>query len=125
MAETGRYFSIMWDGFLQGPASGAVACKNGMDSSPVGNRINLLEEFIASRQGSRGLTPKGETWLRETLTKFLQWLPVPLAEADTATIIRFLSQYDDKPWRKHSLYRALRAFWKWASRTYDTYQPLP
>ena len=80
MAETGRYFSIMWDGFLKGSASAGVAGKNCMDPSPVGNTINMLEEFIASRQGSRGLTPKGETWLRETLSKFLQWLPVPLAE---------------------------------------------
>ena len=83
----------------------------------------MLEQFIASRQGSRGLTPKGETWLRETLTKFLRWLPVPLVEANTATIINFLSQYNDKPWRKHSFYRALRTFWKWASRTYDIPNP--
>ncbi len=83
----------------------------------------MLEEFIASRQGSRGLTPKGETWLRETLTKFLQWLQVPLVEANTASIIGFLSQYDDMPWRKHSFYRALRTFWKWASRTYDIPNP--
>ena len=83
----------------------------------------MLEEFIASRQGSRGLTPKGETWLRETLSKFLHWLPVPLAEANAATIIRFLSQYDDKPWRKHSFYRSLKTFWKWSSRTYDIPNP--
>ena len=91
-----------------------------MESSPG---VNPLEEFIASRQGSRGLTPKGEIWLRETLGKFLKWLPVPLADADTATIITFLSQYDDKPWRKHSFYRALRTFWKWASLTYDISNP--
>ena len=47
-----------------------------------------------------------------------------MADADTATIIRFLSQYDDKPWRKHSFYRALRTFWKWASLAYDISYPL-
>ena len=97
---------------------------NGMDSSlDVNSPVNTLEEFIASRQGSRGLTPKGKTWLRETLSKFLQWLPVSLAETDAATVITFLSQYDDKPWRKHSMYRALRTYWKWASRTYDIPNP--
>ena len=55
--------------------------------------------------------------------KFLQWLPVPLADTNTATIITFLSQYDDRPWRKHSFYRALRTFWKWASLTHDMPNP--
>ncbi len=95
-----------------------------MDSSAfVTTPVTTLDIFIASRQGSRGLTAKGEIWLRETLSKFLQWLPVSLAEADTETIITFLSQYDDKPWRKHSFYRALRTYWKWASRTYDIPNP--
>jgi len=95
-----------------------------MDSSAfVTTPVTTLDIFIASRKGSRGLTVKGEIWLRETLSKFLLWLPVSLADADTDTIITFLSQYDDKPWRKHSFYRALRTYWKWASRTYDIPNP--
>ncbi len=93
---------------------------DGVDSSSI---VNALEPFIVNRKGTRGLTPKGERWLRETLGKFLLWLPIPFTEVNTDTIISFLSQYDDKPWRKHSMYRSLRTYWKWVSMTYDLDNP--
>jgi integrase len=34
-----------------------------------------------------------------------------------------LAIYNDKPWRKHSFYRALRTFWKWVSITYEMRNP--
>ena len=77
--------------------------------------VNTLDAFVVNRKATRGLSARGEEWLRETLSKFLRWLPVSLTEVTTTTIIDFLGLYADKPWRKHSFYRALRTFWKWLS----------
>ena len=92
-------------------------------SSLVTNFGTTLDDFIANRQGTRGLTPTGERWLRDTLGKFIMWLSVPLAPVNTGTVISFLSQYDNKPWRKHSMYRALRTYWKWVPTTHDMDNP--
>jgi hypothetical protein len=32
--------------------------------------MRLVERYIAARQAGRGLTPKGELWIRSTLPKF-------------------------------------------------------
>ena len=77
--------------------------------------VNTLDDFVVNRKATRGLSARGEEWLRETLSKFLRWLPISLTDVTTATIIDFLGLYVDKPWRKHSFYRALRTFWKWLS----------
>ncbi len=79
--------------------------------------VNTLEDFIANKKATKGLTSRGEEWLRETLSKFLQWLSIPLKEVSTTIIVEFLSQYVDKPWRKHSFYRALKTFSRWVSVT--------
>ena len=77
--------------------------------------VNTLDAFVVNRKATRGLSARGEEWLRETLLKFLRWLRVSLTEVTTTTIIDFLGLYADKPWRKYSFYRALRTFWKWLS----------
>ena len=83
----------------------------------------ILEDFIADRKATKGLTARGEEWLRKTLTRYLRWLPVTLEEVTRDHIVAFLSSYEDKPWRKHSFYRSLRTFWRWISTTYQAPNP--
>ena len=85
---------------------------------------NVLESFIKDKKNTKGLTPSGEEWLRDTVGRFLRWLPVPLPQANREHVVRFLGFYDTKPWRKHAFYRANKSFWKWASRTYDIPNPM-
>ena len=96
---------------------------HGVNSLSFVNALEPLDAFIVNRKATKGLTVKGETWLRETLGKFLLWLPVPITEVNIDTIISFLSQYEDKPWRKRSFYLALRTFWKWMSLNRDLPNP--
>ena len=48
--------------------------------SPGGKQSGkqILEVFIADRKATKGLTVCGEEWLNETLTRFLDWLTVPI-----------------------------------------------
>jgi integrase/recombinase XerC/integrase/recombinase XerD len=71
-----------------------------------------LEEFIASRLGERGLTAKGEEWLRSELGRFLSTVSDPLLITRT-DVERFLGQCAT-PWTRHSHFRAIRAFYNWA-----------
>ena len=63
---------------------------------------NVLESFIKDKRNTKGLTPSGEEWLRDTVGRFLRWLPVPLPQSKREHVVRFLGLYDTKPWRKHA-----------------------
>ena len=78
---------------------------------PPTSAVNWLEEFIASRRGERGLTVKGEAWIRQTLGNFLSSIPEPLA-ATRPDIEKFLSGVTGA-WHRHSHFRAIRAFYNW------------
>jgi len=84
----------------------------------VSNQLQL-ETFIAFKKATKGLTVSGEKWLRVTLGPFLKWLPLSLSEATKQHIIQFLAKYEDKPWRRHSFYRAFKTFWKWLAEEYQ------
>ena len=84
----------------------------------VSNQL-ILETFIAFKKATKGLTISGEKWLRVTLGPFLQWLSTPLPDATKQHIIQFLAQYEGKPWRRHSFYRAFKTFWKWLAEEYQ------
>ena len=87
------------------------------------NNVDLLGRFIDDRKATKGLTLSGERWLKETLTKFLSWLPLPPSEVARNHIVSFLARYEAMPWRKHSFYRALKTFWKWASINHEMPNP--
>ena len=87
------------------------------------NNVDLLGRFIDDRKATKGLTLSGERWLKETLTKFLSWLPVPPSEV-ARNHVSFLARYEAMPWRKHSFYRALKTFWKWASINHSLPNPM-
>ena len=50
---------------------------------------NVLECFINDKKNTKGLTPSGEEWLRDTVGRFLRWLPVPLPQATSEHVVRF------------------------------------
>jgi site-specific recombinase XerD len=85
--------------------------------------LSLLDTFVAEKKATKGLTVNGEEWLKETLLRYIRWLPVSIDEVTKDNIIPFLAIYNGKPWRKHSFYRALRTFWKWVSITYELPNP--
>ena len=88
------------------------------------NNLDLLNTFIADRKGTKGLTAQGERWVRQTLGRFLAWLPVPISETRRDHLVTYLARWESKPWQKHSMFRALRTFWKWASIRYDMPNPM-
>ena len=84
----------------------------------------VLEAFIGYRKATKGLTESGEKWLRNTLNTFMNCLTLPLEEIQQEHLIDFLAVYEDRPWRRHSFYRALRTFFKWFSRIHDLPNPM-
>ena len=58
----------------------------------------LVNTFVNTREANtaviNGLTISGEEWLRDTVGRFLRWLPVPLPQANRDHIVRFLGFYD-------------------------------
>jgi site-specific recombinase XerD len=92
-------------------------------NAPAVTTYPILEHFIGDKKATKGLTVSGEKWLRVTLGPFLKWLPVPLDSVNRAHIVSFLGQYQGKPWRKHSFYRAFKTFFKWASEEYHIENP--
>ena len=102
----------------------ATRCLEGANHAQFSAVDKQLESFIADRKGTRGLTPQGERWVRQTLGRFLTWLPVSLVETRRDHLVTYLAQWESKPWQKHSMFRALRTFWKWASIRYDIPNPM-
>jgi len=58
------------------------------------------------------------------LGKFFDCTLLPINQITKEDIIKSLAQYDDKPWRRHILYRALKTFFRWASDEYDFPNPM-
>jgi integrase/recombinase XerC len=83
-----------------------------------------METFITFKKATKGLTASGEKWLRVSLGPFLTWLPVPVEATTKSHIIAFLGQYQDRPWRRHSFYRAFKTFYKWAAEEYHFITPM-
>ena len=83
-----------------------------------------IDTFISFRKATKGLTASGEKWLREGLYRFLEFVTVPVNTVSKEHIIGLLAEYEDKPWRRHGLYRALKTFFKWASVEYDFANPM-
>lgn len=80
--------------------------------------LELVEQYISARKAERGLTPKGEQWIRSTLPKFA----VAMAEKQTVLLAatrddvrQFLSTVNGV-WNRNSHFRAIRAFFNWMDR---------
>jgi len=98
-----------------------TSCSQSLPNIP---NYSLVRQFIDYKKATKGLTLTGEYWLQNTLLPFIQWLDIPLSDVTTQHIAIFLGRYNNRPWRKHSFYRAFRTFWKWVSQTYDVPNPM-
>ncbi len=58
------------------------------------------------------------------LGEFFECMPLPVNQVTKEHIIRSLAQYEDKPWRRHSLYRSLKTSFRWASEEYHFDNPM-
>lgn len=77
-----------------------------------------IEVYINSRKSERGLTTKGELWIRQTLPRFEQYVlskGISLLDVNRDDIRAFLSSVNGI-WHRHSHFRAIRAFYNWALR---------
>ena len=83
-----------------------------------------VDTFINFRKATKGLTVSGEKWLREALYRFLKSVTIPVNTVTKEHIIGLLAEYEDKPWRRHGLYRALNSFFKWASAEFGFDNPM-
>ena len=80
--------------------------------------------FVNTRKATKGLTPSGEKWLIEALHTFSKAIPNPVNEVTKEHVINFMANYQDKPWRRHGLYRALKTFFRWASTEHGFDNPM-
>ncbi len=82
------------------------------------DNMKLVERYIAARQAERGLTPKGELWIRTTLPKFAAAMAkkqIGLLTVTRDDVRGFLSTVNGV-WNRHSYFRAIRAFFNWLER---------
>jgi site-specific recombinase XerD len=98
----------------------ASFCKLATDieMATLNSNLTLVEQYICARKAERGLTPKGERWIRDTLPKFA--VAVAKKEMGLSKVARydvrnFLSTVNGD-WNRHSHFRAIRAFFNWMMR---------
>lgn len=111
----GAYHLLITD---KQPSLGGLEREKGVEPSttclegpPRRASLDWLESFVSSRKGERGLTPKGEEWVRKALGGFLCTVSDPLTVTRT-DVEGFLAQ-SSSPWVRHSNFRAIRAFYNW------------
>jgi site-specific recombinase XerD len=78
----------------------------------------FIEEYIYARKSEKGLTAKGERWIRQTLPRFERFVNgkgLSLGDVKKNEIREFLSSIN-RVWYKHSHFRAIRAFYNWLER---------
>ena len=57
----------------------------------------IIDEFVAYKKYTRGLTPRGEQWLRDMTGRFLRQLRMNLTDVGPQQIIEFLGPYSAFP----------------------------
>ncbi len=117
-----------WLGFVVGVAGiePATSCSQSRRApAALHPAYYYVNAFIDYRKATKGLTESGEKWLRDVLNTFIKCLTpeISFINIQRDDLVKFLARYEDKPWRRHSFYRAFRTFFKWASITYDTPNP--
>ena len=77
----------------------------------------LVDKLIDFRKATRGITPRGEEWLRDMLRFFLGQLTKPVEDVIPEDVSGFLGHYADRPYQRHCLDRSLTSFYNWLKRT--------
>ena len=53
----------------------------------------IIDEFVAYKKGTKGLTPRGEEWLRDMTGRFLKQLGMSVTDVGPHQIVVFLAPY--------------------------------
>ena len=53
----------------------------------------IIDEFVAYKKSTKGLTPRGEQWLRDMTGRFLRQLRMNLTDVGPQQIVEFLGPY--------------------------------
>ncbi|GAI82318.1 unnamed protein product, partial [marine sediment metagenome] len=80
-----------------------------------------VDEFLLSRQ-SRNLSPITITWYRDKLKLFAR--AYPKLPKKPGPIEEYLATIKGEPETRHAQFRALRAFYTFASQRYDLRDPM-
>jgi site-specific recombinase XerD len=78
----------------------------------------FIETYINCRKAERGLTTKGERWIRQTLPRFERYTNrrrISLLDVDRDIVREFLPSVNGV-WNRHSHFRAIRAFYNWLEK---------
>ena len=55
----------------------------------------IIDEFVTYKKSTKGLTPRGEQWLRDMTGRFLRQLRMNLTDVGPQQIVEFLGPYAD------------------------------
>jgi len=53
----------------------------------------IIDEFVAYKKSTKGLTPRGEQWLRDMTGRFPRQLRMDLTDVGPEPIVEFLGPY--------------------------------
>jgi len=87
-----------------------------VDSSVATPNQASIDEFVAYKKSTKGLTPRGEEWLRDMTGRFLKQLGMSVTDVGPQQIVEFLAPYSDRPFQRHGLYRALKSLYRWLKK---------
>jgi len=76
----------------------------------------IIDEFVGYKKATKGLTPRGEEWLRDMTGRFLKQLDMSVTDVGPQQIVEFLAPYSDRPFQRHGLYRALKSLYRWLKK---------
>ena len=87
-----------------------------VDSSVTTPAPAIIDEFVAYKKSTKGLTPRGEEWLRDMTGRFLKQLGMSVIEVGPQQIVGYLAPYSDRPFQRHGRYRALKSLNRWLKK---------
>ena len=76
----------------------------------------VIDEFVGYKKATKGLTPRGEQWLRDMTGRFIQGIGTSVTDVGPQQIVAFLAPYSDRPFQRHGLYRALKSLYRWLKK---------
>ena len=65
------------------------------NSSATTTAMAIIDEFVAYKKATKGLTPRGEEWLRDMTGKFVQRIDTNITDVAPQQIVAFLAPYSN------------------------------
>tara|TARA_B100000586_G_scaffold252972_1_gene213300 strand:- start:368 stop:796 length:429 start_codon:yes stop_codon:yes gene_type:complete len=76
----------------------------------------IIDEFVGYKKATKGLTPRGEQWLRDMTGRFIRRIGTSVTDVGPQQIVAFLTPYSDRLFQRHGLYRALKSLYRWLKK---------